>query len=337
MINLDKKEINFIGHRRVFLCVSLILAILALIVIGVKGLTFGTEFTGGASITYSSVSEDVTEDDIRMTFADTGYEGDLVIQTTETDGESGYLIRTNETDIQVAENIATTVAETLGINSEDVQVSTIGANWGANVIKNSIIALVVSFCLIIGYVWIRYREYKMGLTAIVTILHDILIVIGVYALIGWEITPNTVAALLTIMGYSLYDTIVTFHRIDENNSEGMQQSFWTVANHSINQVLRRTINTTLTSIIPVTAMLVLGGSTLQDFALAMAIGLLCGSYSSFAVATPLYAIWKDREIDIWKQNEKYNDEVNTDTASICGYAVPESDNISNSATTSATA
>ena len=326
MINLDRKEINFIGHRKVFFTISAILVVCAVLAMGIRGLSFGTEFTGGSSITYASVDQSVSEDQVRNAFADAGYDGELVVQTVSSGDGDGYLVRIDETDVQAAEQIASTVADELSVADQDVQVSTIGPNWGSDVVKNSLIALAVSMILIIAYVWIRYREYKMGVTAVAALFHDIIIVVGIYALIGHEITPNTVAALLTIMGYSLYDTIVTFHRINENNAgEGMKQSFWTVANHSINQVLRRTINTTLTSIVPVACMLVLGGATLQDFALAMVIGLLCGSYSSFAVATPLYAIWKNREDSIAKQNRRYGDEVNTNTAQICGYVYFENE------------
>ena len=143
--------------------------------------------------------------------------------------------------------------------------------------------------LIIIYIGIRF-EYKMGVMAVVALCHDIIFVLGVYALLHKEISPNTLAALLTILGYSLYDTVVVFHRINDNMANATERtSFITMANHSINQVFLRSINTTVTSIIPVIGMLFFGGSTLQDFALAMAIGLVCGAYSSIGIAVPLYS------------------------------------------------
>jgi len=136
------------------------------------------------------------------------------------------------------------------------------------------------------------------------------LVMGIYALVGREVNPNTIAALLTILGYSLYDTVVVFHRINDNMKEAdIKCTFMTMANHSVNQVFVRTINTTLTSFIPVLAMLLFGGETLKDFAFAMAIGLLAGSYSSIAIATPLYALWKTREPRYAKLQQKYGDEV----------------------------
>jgi SecD/SecF fusion protein len=147
----------------------------------------------------------------------------------------------------------------------------------------------------------------MGIMAVLALLHDMIIVIGVYAVTGREVTPNVVAALLTIMGYSLYDTVVVFHRINDNMNSAAHHSFITVSNHSINQVIMRTINTTLTSLVPVLAMLFFGGATLQDFAFAMAIGLILGSYSSIGIATPLYALWKQHEPKYKKLYKKYGE------------------------------
>ena len=180
------------------------------------------------------------------------------------------------------------MSDRLGLATDSFEVTTIGPDWGASVIRASLIAFLVSIVLIIIYIAIRF-EYKMGFTAIVSLLHDLIIVMGIYALVGREVNPNTIAALLTILGYSLYDTVVVFHRINDNMTDlSIKCTFMTMANHSINQVFIRTINTTLTSLIPVIAMLFFGGETLKDFAFAMVVGLIAGSYSSIAVATPLF-------------------------------------------------
>ena len=141
------------------------------------------------------------------------------------------------------------------MTSSDFEVTTIGPDWGASVIQSSLIAFLVSILLIIVYIAIRF-EYKMGVMAIVALFHDLILVVGIYALVGREVNPNTIAALLTILGYSLYDTVVVFHRINDNmKGEDIRCTFMTMANHSMNQVFIRTINTTLTSFIPVFAML----------------------------------------------------------------------------------
>ena len=168
----------------------------------------------------------------------------------------------------------------------------------------------MSLLLIIAYIAIRFRSYKMGVVAVVTLLHDLIIVVGVYALLGREFTPNTVAALLTILGYSLYDTVVVFHRVNDNMKAGTTKAtFMSMANHSINQVFIRSINTTLTSLIPVLFMMLFGSETLKDFAFAMVIGLIVGCYSSIAVAMPLFSEWKSREKDNAKLIKKYGPEV----------------------------
>lgn len=146
----------------------------------------------------------------------------------------------------------------------------------------------------------------MGVMAVVALIHDLILVIGIYALVGREISPNTIAALLTILGYSLYDTVVVFHRINDNMKQGTERcSFITMANHSINQVFVRSLNTTMTSLIPVVAMLFFGGETLKDFAFAMSIGLICGAYSSIAIACPLYSWWKTREPKNYRLMRKF--------------------------------
>lgn len=302
-----KHDINFLGHRRVFLIVAAVLIALSFVIVGVRGLNFGIEFVGGTSIAFHGTG-DVSTEDMRGAFSKAG-EPDAVIQTTNADGQEGFLVRTTTTSAEDAASRATQVAGDLGLSTDSFEVTTIGPDWGASVIQSSLIAFLVSIVLIIIYIAIRF-DYKMGITAIVSLLHDLILVMGIYALVGREVNPNTIAALLTILGYSLYDTVVVFHRINDNmQGEDIKCTFMTMANHSINQVLIRTMNTTLSSLIPVLAMLFFGGETLKDFAFAMAIGLICGSYSSIAIAAPLYAMWKTREPRYAKLAKKYGPQV----------------------------
>lgn len=302
-----KRDINFLGQRKVFLAVALAMIVAVGAIVGIRGLNFGIEFQGGTSIALHDTG-DVTIEQVREAFADAGEAG-AVVQTTVSDGQEGFLVRTANTSAEGATAVANQVAEQFGWTSESYEVTTIGPDWGASVIQSSLIALLVSFALIIAYIAIRF-EYKMGVTAVVALLHDIIIVVGVYALVGREVTPNAVAALLTILGYSLYDKVVVFHRINENikSSEG-DCTFMTMANRSINQVIIRTMNTSIVSLVPVVAMLLFGGETLKDFAFAMTIGLVCGAYSTISVATPLYSIWKTREPKYAKLVKKYGSEV----------------------------
>ena len=302
-----KHDINFLGFRKIFLTVAAVAMVLCFVVVGVRGLNFGIEFVGGTSVAFHGTG-DITTEQMRTAFDEAG-EPDAVIQTTTTNGEPGFLVRTTTTSAEDATAHANQVADSLGMTASDFEVTTIGPDWGASVIQSSLIAFLVSILLIIVYIAIRF-EYKMGVMAIVALLHDLILVVGIYALVGREVNPNTIAALLTILGYSLYDTVVVFHRINDNmKGEDIRCTFMTMANHSMNQVFIRTINTTLTSFIPVFAMLLFGGETLKDFAFAMAIGLIAGSYSSIAIACPLYCMWKTREPKFAKLQKKYGTEI----------------------------
>lgn len=302
-----KKDINFMGARKVLLSVSAFLVLASIATVGFKGLDFGIEFVGGTSVSFHNTG-DITIEQMRDAFTEAG-EPDAVVQTTNSDGTEGFLIRTTSTSAEDAASVATTVANDLNLSTSSYEVSTIGPDWGAGVIQSSLIAFLVSILLIIVYIAFRF-EYKMGLMAVLALIHDLVIVVGVYALFGREITPNTIAALLTILGYSLYDTVVVFHRINDNMKESkVKCTFMSMANHSLNQVFVRTINTTLTSFIPVLGMLLFGGETLKDFAFAMAVGLIAGSYSSIAVATPLFSLWKSCEPKYAKLQKKYGSSI----------------------------
>lgn len=302
-----KKDINFMGARKVLLSVSAFLVLASIATVGFKGLDFGIEFVGGTSVSFHNTG-DITIEQMRDAFTEAG-EPDAVVQTTNSDGTEGFLIRTTSTSAEDAASVATAVANDLNLSTSSYEVSTIGPDWGAGVIQSSLIAFLVSILLIIVYIAFRF-EYKMGLMAVLALIHDLVIVVGVYALFGREITPNTIAALLTILGYSLYDTVVVFHRINDNMKESkVKCTFMSMANHSLNQVFVRTINTTLTSFIPVLGMLLFGGETLKDFAFAMAVGLIAGSYSSIAVATPLFSLWKSREPKYTKLQKKYGSSI----------------------------
>ena len=289
---MRRLSIDFMGNKKWFFAFSGVLIAISVAALLVRGLTFGIEFQGGSVMTFTGTGE-VSVQQMREALDEAGVAGagTAVIQKTD---EGDFIVRTGEQDADEASGQAGAVLGVLGLPENDVSVTTIGPGWGANVTNAALVALLVSIVAIIGYVSIRF-EYKMSLTAVAALAHDVLIVLGFYALVGHEVTPNTVAALLTILGYSLYDTVVVFHRIRENSQNLVRHSFQQMANDSINQVLGRSINTTVTSLIPVICLLMFGGSTLKDFAFALVVGLALGAYSSPAVASPLFALWKERE------------------------------------------
>jgi SecD/SecF fusion protein len=307
-----KKDVDFLSHRKVFFIVSAILVLASLVALPLRGLNFGIEFLGGSSITFSQTG-DVSSEQMRSAFEFAGVDAPIVQTTIDINGDEGFIVRIPNTEAAEASGIKDTVLTRLGLAANSAEITTVGPSFGSDVTRTSLIAFLVAIVAIIGYIAIRF-EYKMGLIAVLTLLHDLVIIVGVYAVFAREVTPNVVAALLTIMGYSLYDTVVVFHRINDNISSTSNHSFLTVANHSINQVIIRTINTTLTSLIPVAAMLFFGGATLKDFAFAMVIGLILGSYSSIGLAAPLYALWKQTEPKFRKLYEKYGEGVGSFTA-----------------------
>lgn len=304
-----KLDINLLGYRKIFLTVAAVVIVAVVALVGVRGVNFGIEFVGGTSVAFHQGGNDVTTEQVRNAFADAG-ESDAVVQTTNSDGQAGFLVRTTDTSAESAATAANQVADEFGWDTDSFEVTTIGPDWGTSVIQSSCIAFFVSLLLIIAYISFRFRDPKMGVSAVIALLHDLIIVLGVYVLVGREVTPNTIAALLTILGYSLYDTVVVFHRINENMSGDTPKcTFATMANHSVNEVLVRSLNTSITSLIPVVAMLVFGGETLRDFALAMTVGLVCGCYSSYAIATPIYVMWKTHEPRFAKLQKKYGTDI----------------------------
>lgn len=303
MFSHFKREIPFMGVRNIMYIVSAILVVLSLTGLAVRGLNFGIEFQGGTSIDFKNIGS-VSIQDMRDALQEAD-EPNAVVQTTMADNKAGFLVRTSTTDPNLAADHAKQVSEKLSLPHDSYQVTTIGPDWGTDVSKSSLYAFLVALGFII--LWISFRfEFKMSLTAIASLIHDIVIVCGIYAWTGKEVTPNVIAALLTIMGYSLYDTVVVFHRINENAKtlkSPRHKTFYQIANKSINEVFIRTINTTITSLVPVLVMLFFGGETLKDFAFAMSVGLILGSYSSIGIAAPLYSLWKTAEPK-WKKLEK---------------------------------
>jgi SecD/SecF fusion protein len=285
---MRRPYIDFMGNRRWLFAFSALVLAVAIGSLVFRPLNLGIEFRGGTVITLSNVPG-ATIAQVRDAARAAGVPG-AEVQTTQ----RGFIVRSTETKTVAAEQQATSLAEALKVSSADRQVSTIGPEWGSNVTNASLLALAVSLIAILAYISIRF-EYKMAVTGVIALVHDAVITLGIYALLGREVTPNTVAALLTILGYSLYDTIVVFHRIRENTQNLSKKTFMDMANDSLNQVLARWINTGLSSLIPVICLLLLGGETLRDFAFALFVGLLSGAYSSVAVASPLYAMWKERE------------------------------------------
>ena len=283
--------INFMSLRKYFLIVSVVLLIVSAASLALRGLQFGTDFRGGTSITITD-GQGKTIEEVRDAFVKAEMP-DPVVQTVKAGNAEGFIIKTSLSDETQAQTMAKKAAEGLGIEN-GYSVSIVGAGWGKQLTNSALLAFGLSVLAILIYIAFRF-EYKMAITAVVALIHDLFITLGIYSLFGREVSPATIAALLTILGYSLYDTVVVFGRIKENTKSLTKSSFSTMANVSINEVFVRSINTTITTLIPVITMLVVNVDSLNGFAFALAIGLVIGVYSSIGVAAPLYALWKERE------------------------------------------
>jgi len=276
--------------------VSAVLVLLSIGALFVRGLNLSIEFVGGTSWEVSAPN--VSVNDARSAFESVS----SAASTIQTVGGDSVRIRSSIEDPDTIAQVQAALAEKAGVTSNDVSVTTVGPSWGKRITAKAQSALIWFFLIVAAYISIRL-EWKMAVGALVAVVHDIMISVGLYALLQFDVTPATVIAFLTIMGYSLYDTIVVYDKARENASRlsGTGRYTYTeMMNLSLNQVLMRSINTSITSVIPVLSMLVIGSfffgaATLQEFAIALAIGIFVGSYSSIFIATYLVALMKERE------------------------------------------
>jgi SecD/SecF fusion protein len=229
-------------------------------------------------------------DQVRDTVAAAGYT-DAVVQTIE-DGR--YRITFPELSAEEEDAVIASLDAEYGVNQDDTSWKSVGPTFGEQVRDSAIKAVIIAWLLIVAYVSVRF-EFKFAVATIAALVHDLIITVGVYSLTGREVTTATVAAVLTILGYSLYDTIIVFDRIRENQPRARRGTYGQMVNRSIMEVLNRSIITTLTTVLPVACLFIFGGETLKDFAFALMVGIISGTYSSIFLASPLLTFWKERE------------------------------------------
>jgi len=300
-----KKSIDFVGRRRLWYAISGLIVLAAVLGLYFKGLNMGIEFVGGAqykvTITDGTVGQD-DADKVREAVAGTGIDG-ATSPVVTTSGANSLIVQTKQLTTDDSQKVVDTILTTMDATPDEMSQEEIGASWGRDVAKRSLTGLVVFLVLVVLFIWAYFREWKMSVAAIVALAHDVVITIGIYALVGWEVTPATVTGLLTILGFSLYDTVVVFDKVRENtkNLRATRQTYAEAANLAVNQTLVRSINTSIVALIPVGAILYvgavqLGAGSLKDLALALFVGMAAGAYSSIFIATPLLADMKSREV-----------------------------------------
>ncbi len=306
-------SIDFVGRKWLWYAVSGVIVLLAVGGLYFKGLNFGIEFEGGVEYNVSLPTNQVTQanvDKIRSAVADTGI-AEASSPIVNTSGES-IRVQTGETTNDQAVQVSRAIAAAVGVNAkDDISTQDVGASWGAQVAKRALTGLVVFLILVVLFIWAYFREWKMSVAAIVALAHDIVITIGVYSLSGFEVTPATVTGLLTILGFSLYDTVVVFDKVRENtrNLRQSRRTYSQLANLAINQTLVRSVNTSIVALLPVGAILyvsvtTLGSGALKDLALALFVGMAAGAYSSIFIATPLAVQLKSNEKEVTEQDAR---------------------------------
>jgi preprotein translocase subunit SecF len=294
--------IDFYGRRWWGLALSALLLLASIGSLAWRGLNLSIDFEGGVVWTVPSIS--FTEDQAREIISDQGLDGDrakVQILTNQETGLRSVEVQVEAQSDEVRREVQQAFADQVGVTVDEVSTTSVSSTWGETITRKALLALFTFMVLVALFIAWRL-EWRMAYAAIVAMLHDVLLSVGVYSLFGFLVTPATVVAFLTILGFSLYDTIVVFDKVQENQRRysGARIPYADVMNVSMNQVLMRSINTSLAAVLPVLSLLVLGSGilgavTLREFALALLVGLVTGSYSSIFVASPLVALAKERE------------------------------------------
>jgi preprotein translocase subunit SecF len=292
-----ENNFNFVRAWRIGMVISAVLILLSLVGLFTRGIQKGIDFEGGTAWEVPSSKLSVSHArDVMRSFG----QADAKIQTV---GKSALQVQSLTSGTDQTGKIRDALATAAKVSPNDVAITEVGPSWGSEISKKAIRALILFFVAIAIYISWTLREWRMAVGAVVAVLHDIVLSVGVYSLFHIEVTPATVIAFLTILGFSLYDTVVVYDKVRENTpkvSVAGQMTYTEMASLSMNQVLMRSINTSLTALVPVLSILVvgawiMGATTLEEFGLALFVGLVAGTYSSIFIATPLVAWLKERE------------------------------------------
>lgn len=300
-------ELDFIAHTRRWFTISAVIIAVSLFSLVFRQLTLSIDFTGGTVIEVENVN-DLSVADVRGVLTGIGQGGARVqLLTDETaDGGERILVSTGALDADQQDEFVASMEDAAGAPLD--KLDAVGPTFGDEITRRAIEALVIFLVVVAGFIAWRF-EWRMAGAALVALFHDLIATAGVYSIVGFEVTPATVIAILTILGYSLYDTVVVFDKITENVHDLTGRATYTeIANLSMNQVLMRSINTSLTTLLPIGSLLfvgsyLLGAATLREFALALFIGVGVGTYSSIFVATPVLTYWKEQEPE-WQRMQR---------------------------------
>jgi preprotein translocase subunit SecF len=287
---------NIVGNRKKFFIVSLILVAISGIGLGARGLDRGVEFKGGT--VFQTKAQGLSVADVRGAVEDAGAKEPKVQKI----GTDSVRVEISATTLAEADPVKQALSKKLGIPAEDITEQTVGSSWGSDITHKAVKSLIIFLALLAIYLGVVF-EWKLAVGALVALIHDVLITVGIYAVVGFTVSPATVIGLLTILGYSLYDTVVVYDKLKENTANLTNSNRYTysgAANLAVNQTLIRSINTSVIALLPVAGLLfvgagLLGAGVLKDLALVLFVGMAVGAYSSIFIATPIAAAMKERE------------------------------------------
>jgi SecD/SecF fusion protein len=285
---------DFMGASRWFFTISGVILLIGALALATKQLNFGIDFESGTRIT-AALEKPTDEEGVRETLDGVGLSGEEIQQVSDPVlGDNVFQIQSNQLEPGEVKGAEKALADEFGVVANGFESTSVGPTFGQQVANSALKALIFSLLVICGYVALRF-DPKFAVPVLIALFHDILITAGVYSLTGKEVSSGTVAAFLTILGYSLYDTIIVFDRIRENVPRMPRAAFSQIVNRSMSEVLTRSLATSFSTLLAVGSLLILGGATLQDFAFAMLIGIASGTYSSIFIASPVLTAWKERE------------------------------------------
>ena len=288
---------NIVENRKRWYLLSALFVVVSIFALSVQGLHLGIEFKGGASYTVNKA--DATVQEARTAVESVGIPGEIIVQQI---GDSKVRIQTGAVDSVQSKAIEDALTSTFGVTAESIDTQLVGPSWGKEITKKALYGLIAFLLAVMIFLAMAF-EPKMAISAIVAVVHDVFITVGIYSLVGFDVTPATVIGFLTILGYSLYDTVVVFDKVRENTKSVAANSKMTysqAANLAVNQTIVRSINTSVIALLPVGSILfvgagLLGAGTLKDLSLALFIGLAVGTYSSIFIAPPFLAQLREKE------------------------------------------
>jgi preprotein translocase subunit SecF len=309
------RSFNFVGRRKIWYAIAAVMILASIVGPAIRGgFVFGIEFRGGSEFQISQIADDGKTSVERQDLASDTVNATVPEATPHvtTVGDDGVRVQTDQLEPDDSDAVRAALADAFNVELADVTASFIGPSWGADITGAAIRALIIFVLLAAVVMALYFRTWKMSVAAIISLVHDIIITAGVYGILGFEITPSAVIGFLTILGYSLYDTVVVFDKIRENTSEDGAESSRTFAesvNLAVNQTLVRSINTGVVAALPVAAILfigavVLGAGTLRDIALSLLVGILIGTYSTIFIGAPIYSQLRENEPELQKRTTK---------------------------------